>query len=729
MLTFLRKHQRILFLVITVITIASFLFFGTFGTMDTRAATPEKKIATALDGSSITDRDTASMIHFFSHVNPRVIETDFLSTGMGTLLAERYFEEIKPDLTARLEKVRKFRPYHHPQAPYISAEEVWKKFIPDLPLHLAELKKMEASPDSFALLSQLYLDQAAFSPDVLRRFLIYQQRQYSHIQPDPRLEEQQPLSLMNFQTLEDWFGTTFMNRLAIFLINGARLAEQKGYALTAEETRMDLLQNARNLLQSLAGKKEVTYADAEEFLQYQLRYSGLDMQSAISIWKNVLLYRRLFDAVGQSVFVDPLSYEQIASFAGESASVELYQLPAHLRFPSFRSLLKFQYYLDHVAPKARGPRLPTQFYSMEEMEKRSPELIHTRAHLRVAKVKKEDLTGRISLKETWEWQASEAGWQRLQKEFPLLGRSKAKTPDERTAAIESIEEVQRSKIDQYARECIMASHPEWLEAELQNAPASEYEVSIHGRGAAHPFSEVEETKPLLDKLRSLPVNETFSFTPNKEVYYRVTLLEPLAEKQIMTFEEASQNDYLGRLLDKQLEAAYADVRRKDPTPFQLPRDNYKPFAQVKDLVGSKVYADLLNSLTTEKASFEYYSSHRLTGHMSSALKSIREQGEASPFLQVTGDRLVDQWKLVRSTTDIKRSEHHSISSDDLFAIAIGSWSQVQTPITGDVCFFRLLSRGQAPEQVADNVDMGQKILSLDAHRFLMQQILDAMEKR
>ncbi len=728
MLTFLRKHQRILFLVIAVITIASFLFFGTSGAMDSRAPMPERKIGKALDGSPITDREVLSMIRFFSHVNPRAIETDFLSTGMATLLAERNFDEIKPDLAARLEKVRKFHPYQHPLAPYLSAEEVWKRFIPTLPEHLSQLKKMEASPDSFALLCQLYLDQAAFSPDVLRRILLYQQRQYNNIQADPRLSEEQPLSLMNFQTLEDWLGTTFMNRLAIFLINGARMAEQKGYAISTEETRVDLLQNSRNLLQSLASKKEVTYADAEEFLQYQLRYSGLDMPSAISVWKNVLLYRRLFDAVGQSVFVDPLSYQQMAAYAGECASVELYQLPANLRLSSFRSLLKFQYFLDGVSPKARAPKLPTQFYTIEEVEKRCPELVHTRAHLRVAKIKKEDLTARISLRETWEWEATDAGWQLLQKEFPILGRSKAKTPDERTIAIDALDTQQRAKVDQHARQCIVAARPEWLEAELQNAPATEVQMSLHSRGSVHPFSDVEDTKPLLDKLRATALNETFSFTPNKETYYRVTLLEPLAEKQIMTYEEASQNDYLGRLLDKQLENAYTDVRRKDAALFQLPGGNYKPFAQVKDLVGSKVYADFLSTITSEKVGLEYYSSHRLNGHMSAALKSIREQGEASSYLQTTGDPLVDQWRLMRSTTDVKRSEHHSISPDDLFATAIGSWSQVQTPVTGDLCFFRLLSRGEALEQVADNVDMGQKILSLDAHRFLMQQILDSMEK-
>ncbi|MBS0615726.1 MAG: hypothetical protein JSR58_04145 [Verrucomicrobia bacterium] len=721
MLTFLRKHQRILFMVIAVITIASFLFFGTFGTMDTRAM-PERKIGVAIDGSPITDQEVAKMVRFFSYISPRTIETDFLATGMATLLAERYFDEIKPDLTNRLEKVRKFRPYQHPEAPYISAEEVWKKYIPNLPLHLSELRKMEASPDSFACLSQLYLDESAFNPEYLRRFLIYQQRQYSHIQPDPRLSQREPLSLMNFHTMEDWFGTAFMNRLAIFLINGAHMAQEKGYNITIEETKADL---NRTLIQSLSSKKPVT----EEFLESQLRYSGLDMNSAIAVWKNVLLYRRLFDAVGQSVFVDPLSYQQMAAFAGESATVDLYQLPSHLRFTSFRSLLKFQYYLDNASPKARGSKLPTQFYSVQELEKRCPELVHTRAKLRVAKVKKEDLSGRISLRETWEWEASDAGWQLLQKEFPILGRSKAKTPDERTSAIDALELSQRTKVDQFARTCILSSHPEWLEAELQNAAAHEHEVSIHSRGAAHPFSEMEETKPLLEKLRTAALNETFTFTPDKDIYYRITLLEPLAEKQIMTFEEASQGDYLGRLLDKNLESAYSEIRRKEPSSFQLPGGNYKPFSEVKDIIGSRVFADFLSTITSEKVGLEYYSSHRLKSHMAEALKSIREEGEASSFLQATGDRLIDQWKLVKAATEIKRSEHRSISTDDLFATAIGAWSQVQTPITGDVCFFKLVNRGQAAEPIAENLDMGQKILSLDAHRYLMQQILDAMEKK
>src|SRR3990172_9388165 len=188
MLTFLRKHQRIFFIFITVVIVLSFSFFGTFSAFSQKEAIPDKVLGKAVDGSAITKRGVDGMIRLFSFAvedrsswqkggmpnlfNDAVLQKELFITGMGSMLAERYFDQIKPDLEERLKKVKNFRPYVHPQSNFISAESVWQRIFPVMGQDFAAIKLQSdvCTPETFALLSKLYLDQLYFPPDLLKKF-------------------------------------------------------------------------------------------------------------------------------------------------------------------------------------------------------------------------------------------------------------------------------------------------------------------------------------------------------------------------------------------------------------------------------------------------------------------------------------------------------------------------------------------------------------------------------
>lgn len=731
MMKFLRKHQRSLLIVISVMTIASFSFFGTFGTFAANEKVVDKEIAKAIDGSPIMERDVHAMIRFFSFGNADVVERDLLATGMASILAERYFDAIQDEFQARLDKVKRYKPYAHPQASFLSAEEVWKRFIPQMTLHLADLKRSEASPQTFALYCRLYLDQVAFPPDILKRVLSYHQQQYGWIQADPMMTEQK-LALFGFQTLEEWFGEEFMKRACFFLINTALMAQEKGYAISSEEARADLLQKALYNLQSYGQKQDATYQEANEFLHHQLRVAGIDESGAIKIWKRVMLFRRMFNDVGQAIFLDPLTYEQFAAYAGESASIELYQLPERLHLRDFRSLLKFQFYLDAVAPKNRGSyaKPPSQFSSVAELEKRFPELVQSRFYLEVAKVTQEEVAQKVTLKETWDFEMSDAGWEFLKLEFPILEKNNPFDRESRFRALEEIDPDLRLKIDRHTRSQIVAAHPEWIEEALQKASFEKVRIGIRSRGAVYPFLNVEDPSALLTHLQQGSVGEILPiFTLDQEMFYRITVLEKSEKKEIMTYEEALQDDLLGELLDKQLEEAYTAVRKKEPELFQLKEGGWKSFKDVKDLVGMKVFSDFLKGITEQTVDLNYYSSHRLSFYMEEAKKSIKDKGDSSPFVKSTGDALKDQWLLVKRPATIKRSDPTSLSKEELFTANEGHWSSISMSPNGDIAFFRLLGREVSQEAFENQVSEGQRILSMDAKRFLMHQLLERIDQQ
>jgi GcvH upstream region-like protein len=730
MMNFLRKHQKKMLIVITVMIIASFCFFGTSATLATREI-PDKKLAEAIDGSPIMERELHAMVRFLSIGKNEMLSNDFISAGLMTILAERYFDEIKDEFQERLEKAQRFSSYVHPQAPFLSASQIWNRFIPQLPRHLAEVQQGDLSPKTFSIYCDLYLDQTIFSPEMLRRYLIYQQQQVSWVSPDMGLSDSRHLALFGYHSFEEWFGSRFTEILGKFLFNAAAIAEQKGYKVTTDEARADLLQTCLNTLRSGSSKEEATFADASEFLRMQVQMAGVDETQAAKIWKKVMLVQRLFNEVGQAVFVDPLSYQQFTAFADERAVVEVYQLPEVLRLRDFRSLLKLQFYLDAVAHPSKSKKdLPQQYLTVEEVEKKVPELVVSRYELEVAKTTKEEVGSRLTLKETWDYEKSDAGWQRLVAEYPILALSQASTPEERDSALDGLESNLRLKVDRFARSCLIDQHPEWIEEALSKARSEKQKVGIRSRGRVAPFTEIEETTALRAYLQNASIGEPGPlFTQDQQTFYRITVCSKPASKEVMTYQEALKGDWIGELLDEKLQNAYAEVRKKDPAAFKLENDAWKPFSDVKDQVGAILFADLLKQISDKTLPLDHYPAQRFALHMQNAKKNIESQGAASPFLKTTGQPLLDQWTLIQETKEIKRSDATTLSKEDMFTAAEGRWSRVSTSRNGDLAFFRLVKKGVSEQTIADKVAEGQHLLGMDARRLLMHQVLQKMDKK
>lgn len=728
MMNFFRKHQKKMFMIVTVMIIVSFTFFGTSITQNSREI-PDKKVAVALDGSPIMERQLHAMVRFLTLGSNEMLKNDLMSTGLTTILAEKYFEELKGEFEERVEKAKRFTPYAHPHAPFLSAKQVWDMYVPQLTSHLEAVQKGDLSPKTFSAYTDLYLDQVAFPPELLRRVLLMQQQQFSWITPDQALGDPRALTLFGYQSFEEWFGPKFTEMVGKFLFNAAAIAEKKGYKVTIEEARADLLQTCLQTLRSTPTKTPATFADASDFLRMQIQSLGIDESEAVKVWKKVMLVHRLFNEIGQGVFIDPLTYQQFASFAEESATVQVYQLPDVLRLTDFRSLLKLQCYLDAVAPKMKkSADLPRQFLSADEVEKRTPELVVSRYELELAKVTQEEIGARLTLKETWDFEVSDEGWKQLTAEYPILSKTVGQSRTERYAALESLEPALRLKVDRFARASLIHQHPEWIEEALLKAPTQKKQVALRSRGCVAPFDEIEDTAKLRAFLTKAPIGEaTPFFTQDQQTYYRMIVWNKPAAKEIMTLQEALEGDWLGQLLDEKLQNAYADVRKKDPSAFKLEGGSWKPFADVRDQIGALVYAEALKQISEKSLSLDQYPAHRFAALMQEAKKTIKTNGADALFLKKTGNPLVDQWTLVQQTKEIKRSDPTTLSKIEMFAAPEGNWSEVSIPQNGDLAFYQLVKKGVTEAAIQEKVLEGQRMLGTDAKRVLMHQILVQME--
>lgn len=771
MLHFLRKHQKYFFFVITVVVIASFSFFGTYDTLAGNAI-HEQVAFTALDGTKVTRGELEAMTVFIStdkddkilfggswgpnFLNDGVIKNDIMSTGLAEILASAYPELINSDLASRLEKEKRFVLYSHPQAKFLSVESAWEYFAPAMKANFRALQRANnaSSQDAISARIGLFLNERQFPSPLLRQVLRYQQKQQAWISPDPNLDYID-LSLFGYHTLEDWFGSHFLRIISEFIINSSKLAEQKGYEVSKTEALADLMRNAEVSFQQNLSNPHLNVANSAEYMNEQLRLLGMDRTKAARVWQQVLLFRRLFQDVGNTALVDALTHRQFADYAKETVTGDLYRLPPELRLRDYRSLQKMETYLYTVAKRARIDKmnekellsLPTSFLSVDEVKKRYPEMVQKKYVLEIQQANKNALQARIGLKEMWNWEAEDKNFDKLKKEFPELAAKPAKSRDERIALLDTMDDKTRSRIDAAARNAIVDEHPEWLETALDASEAKQMNIGIRPKGGTFFVVGLENREELINLLDKAPLNAPASgklaqFSGNNSNYYRIKVIERQPGEEVLTFAEANREGVLDQLLDQMLEAHYQKVRDTNPGEYQNADKSWKPFAEVKDAVADQYFDKLLKAIQAEakeekKLTGDRSASLRLYAYMKEAQAKLQQGGQDAAALvrsksEGTKPVLADQWKLEKSDYRIDRgSNSEGIDTAVIFAAPIDGWAAAQTPANGDISFFHVRSRESGSGDLTayyDKMDQSHAILADDAQRNFMYRVVNLLKE-
>lgn len=775
MLNFLRKHQRIFFIVITVAIVISFCFFGTYSSFGPKQEIQDKEIVRGVCGAPIMQQELSALCHLIqsspfdrsarekggmpNFFNDGVIEKDFLASGLGVMLAKSYFDELKPDFELALRKIQSFRPYVHPRAAQISAEGAWARFSPPLLDHFRSVKEKADSLtlETFALMAQLYLDQTSLPSDILKQILTMQQNQLG-IQPDPVLANSD-LSLFGFKTMEDWFGPRFITGIGQFILNAAQIAEDKGYKVKKDEVRAELFHNIFRGYQEFSRNAQLSSEEVERYYQVKIRHLGLDETMLINVWRKVMLFRRLFEDGSGSVLIDPLAYQQFNQFAKENVHVSLYQLPNSLRFEDFRTMLKFQLYLENIAADPSrlriDLRMPEQFASLEQIEKKAPELVERQVEVEWNMVTKEELSRLISVKETWEWESDEAHWGQLKANFSELASSKPVSAQERLEILDKLDKKLRIKIDQFARKKMVEEQPDKIKLALDLAPVKNSVFGLRIRGAILPFEDCKDPAELMVLLEKCALkdenpnsaNDRLNiYTPDQEHYYRIQVVRRENDKKILTFEEAVRDGTLDKLLDKRLEEAYPEIRKRHTHYFQQANGQFKPFKEVKNLIGKYLFADLLRSIEDHYRShfgvlpgkegelpLNFYSNARLLPFMYEVQSHLRSHPEDTSLISTENDNksssLSSQWLIEKTENRMERCTEMPFSKEEMFTLSPQQWSPVKIGEKGSLAFYFVQEKGISPLMPLETVEQGHQILSFDARRDMMLQILQKIQRK
>ncbi|CDR32853.1 hypothetical protein [Criblamydia sequanensis] len=691
MLHHFRKYQQYIYLVVTVVIIISFSFFGTAGVIDSMQNYDEPVFKTT-SGTTVKHRDLNEMALFIStdktdslryqgyggpnFLNDGVIANDFLKTGLAYVLLENFKEPLKADLESRAAKEKHFNLYTHKEAPFISVENTWNYFAKDMAQNYRTLKKNDdpLSEESFKARVSLYNREREFPYAFFKQFLRYQQAQYSWVKPDRDLEYQD-LALFNYHTFDDWFGPRFIKLISAVILNASDAALKAGYHVSKEEALAELKKNAAESFKEAQKQGTHPAKNVDDYFQEELRRLGLDKNQAVKLWQKVLLFRRYINNVSRSVFVSSLPFNSFTEYATEGTEGELFTLKKELKFDTPKEFELFEIYLSQIQkidPKSQNLLLKDTFKTPLEVAKEAPALVETEVKVEYAEVDTLNLMGKITLKDTWNWESQSENWPLLVKEFPELGLKKPTSQEERVAALDELSSETRSRVDYYAKKEILKNHPEWVEetfASLEFNPLTLH-INMLGESSEFPQIEAKALKEAIDALKTKETSATASLqSKDKKKHFQIRLLDKSHDPQILTFNEAKEKGVLETILNKKLKSHYEKIRETDPKTYKGEDGNWKSLAEVEFKVADSYFAKVLSLIQKEvtglgdeykglpkevKALYPY----RFLSYMKQSLEEFKS-GQFQNFEEPSSEnpnRLESQFKIVK--TSFKRDRRN-----------------------------------------------------------------------
>jgi len=290
--------------------------------------------------------------------------------------------------------------------------------------------------------------------------------------------------------------------------------------------------------------------------------------------------------------------------------------------------------------------------------------------------------GSIPLKETWNWEAEENNFARLQEEFSQLAGKSATSAEERMEVLDALNARDRFLIDSFARKALLESNPELIDEALGKAEREQKTLKVRLKGGDSDLSG-EHFLALLETEDS----SLFRYTADGEIFYSIQVMEKTQGWNLLSFSEADRDGTLDEVLDELLMTAYNELKFNEP------------FEEVSDELGSKVYADLLDKISGEVK-------NRFSSYLNEMRVLALESKEAFEKKQEA-----TQWPL------LTRKE---VVAGEGMALEIGEFSPI---VSGR--FYEIVGKKEILASESEIAEVKEH-LKRDAQKQLMHKLLEKM---
>ncbi|MBJ7449387.1 MAG: hypothetical protein JHC93_03395 [Parachlamydiales bacterium] len=739
MLDFFRKNQRYFFFFTAIIIVMSFSFFGTFKAFDQREVPSPVAFETS-NGRKVTAREFDSYVRFLStdaadrkmmgnswgpnFLNDGVLVNQFLVTGLAEQLVTPFFDQIKSDLESRFERQKNYIPYAHPNLPFLRAEAVWDYFAPQLANGLKAMRNFDGNIDieSFKQQTALFLEEKKFPPNYLYEVLRYQEKQHPDVPKDQRMHQ---LNLFGYNTIQDWLGPKFINLAVQMIMNSAELAKEQGFKVSDQEARADLLYMARLAAQNDAKNdcdpKKIDRL-AQAYYQQQLRILGLDNNQAVKIWRDVLLFRRLFEGAGQVVFQENLSFQKFADFACRQAEVAIFHLPKERQIQDFQALQDWETYSRAVYETSSDLLAwPDTFKDIDVVQAQTPEFVQRQTQISFCECSQKSLALNVSLKETWDWQLNDDNWKELLLHFPKLVSSNSK--EDRWSSLENLDTETRKQVDDYAINQIVKNHPEWIEEALTKAKPQSVKLGLRSCAGELPFKGIKNRTKFVNALTDCAIASVDQapsidrYTQDNEHFYRIWINGRDENLTLVSFQEAKKDQSLKAVLDKTLQEKYYELRAKTPGLYLNNDATFKPFESLKEDIAMQTFEPLIKAIVEDAASRGLF----LDDHEKNRVAQYRFYKAMNQFAALNPD--VIEKVLDKKIEKLTRNERSWTSPQEALEMTIGQTTPVRCLDKGDLYYYQLLQLNPGQENSAKLTEGAFALAGQQAKRSLAEQVI------
>lgn len=774
MLHVFRKHQKWLYILVTIMICVSFSFFGVMNSIS-GPETPDPTAFTTISGKEVPRSELDRMAYFIgtddydkmsfggiwgpNFLNDGVIAQDFLSTGLAQEVSKAFADQLRKELQSRSSKEANFTLYSHPEVQFINVENAWNYLAPEMKKYFSVLQSTDdpLSSEAFDARVNLYLAQRQLPPFALKRVLTYQQQQYNWIPKDPNLESAD-LSVFGYHTADDWFGPTFLRLAAALIIDISEMAQSQGIQVSDDEALASLLKNAHRSFEQNKNSPRMNVKDVNEYLKEQLRRMRMDLYQAVSVWRQVLLFRSYFQEYGDTMIVDRLPYQSFAQYASEFVAGDLYQLPEELRLSNFRDLQQYEYYISAITDRSGidDPlQVSDQYLTAQEIAEHHPSFVQRRYRLNAAMVDSRDLENEVGTKQMWDWQLESQNWQALEGKFPDLGVAAAEERKHRFETLESLTPETRNQVDKFSRKMMTEEHPEWIDKKLDEAEVQSRIVGLRRGGSESPFEGISDPARFIALLdASFDGDEEArealkKYSDDGKHYYRITVLEAAPDDDVLTFAELKRDGTLDAALRNVLQNHYEAIRGESPEKYQTANGEWKAFREVRDLVAKDYFHDVLIAINDKVKSddpltVDDAARYRFSEWMKAVKSDIEHNPENDKWVRESDadvydlnlssrPHLSEQWKLIRTPYKLTLAGERDERIDRVKAFSLdrGEWSDIYIPPQGDITFFRLQDKGVENDQALIQQGMAQahQSLSHNAQQVLMRKTLEEISAK
>ena len=619
MFSFFRRHQRVIFLVVTSIIILSFSFFGTYSAV-VRTKTDDPVLFTTLQGHKVKRSECAAYLEFLSSssigsgekglnfFNDGFLEKDILSTCVGESVFAKWSDlSTTQYLTKKKEQERTYRLYQHPQAPFLSTEYVWTYFAPELKDQFTSYLQDETR-DPLTLFKQkaaLFVTSQQCPGAFVKQLLLYQQKQASWLEPDSTLESRD-LSLFGYHTAQDWFGDEYLQHVLETVMNGADIAEKEGISISDAEVLSSLYSNVKS---AAAHYSDLSERPLDEVVQISLRSLGMDMSTVKKIWKTFLLYRLAYTDLYDHVAVSSFPFKGMLKNQSKSLVLDTYSLQTALRVHSTEDLAEVYLWKQAVLPKTDNPLAFSEAYrSPVDVMASFPEFVQERFTVSYRMVGPEQLEARIKLKDLWAFQKDEQKFALLAEKFPRLLEEKTLDGDSRIVAIESLPHAIRDEVEQYSKKLFIQEHPAWITEAMKEQSPTQTVLFLRPRGSASELPGISNPWELASLLRQAPLNgvddNSKIYSQDGEHFYEFLVKERSEQPELVPLVQLREDGTLLAVLKRLLESQYPSLRKQAPKQFLKESGEWKPFAEVRSQVLDVYLAPLYAKLDQSKQEAE-----------------------------------------------------------------------------------------------------------------------------